>query len=480
MEVKACNDRTKLHSLLLTGIPERSRFCRDHLRIFAGKTAGLITNVSTEVLLDRMRRLPKESSFEELQGFRDALSTRNWFRTSHRFLDDRERLEPFLYPSITNHSTFTFDARQVLNRTVGRDVYDEWQSQGNLILNDLMSYLNHPSIARLIDDEFDLYKHHFQPHRAKAAMGFRRNMMYSLVQQMVRQDPGYYAVNASCRSEPHWRLITYPYVTKDSEEGQQLGFLHVDINVCEYVKHGTGRDQLTSSVSLDDETADGCTVLVPRFHHRCKEWVERVRARGHDIAGATTPAKNLYLPEDVASFGPKVPFPCAAGGVRITDPAIIHGATAEVQRRRRLIFPWHTRIQEDHEQLEIPGQHTWSELAACHRDMVAPLRGVSGNAVAHSRPKDRFPAAVQMTSSSALSDALIGRRRWTDPEVIEERNVLLGSDDAAALRYIHEVRRRLMQDFVADFVKLERYERQEFGVNSFFVCRDNLNEIMSE
>ena len=41
-----------------------------------------------ELLLDRMRRLPKESSFEELQQFRDAFSTRDWFRTSYRILDD--------------------------------------------------------------------------------------------------------------------------------------------------------------------------------------------------------------------------------------------------------------------------------------------------------------------------------------------------------------------------------------------------------
>jgi ABC-type microcin C transport system permease subunit YejB len=95
--------------------------------------------------------------------------------------------------------------------------------------------------------------------------------------------------------------------------------------------------------------------------------------------------------------------------------------------------------------------------------MIAPLRGVSGNAVAHSRPNGQFPAAVQMMSSSALSDILIGQRRWSDPEVIEELNVVLGSDNAAALRYIHEVRVRLM----------ERYEQQEFGTNSFFVCGDS-------
>jgi len=117
---------------------------------------------------------------------------------------------------------------------------------------------------------------------------------------------------------------------------------------------------------------------------------------------------------------------------------------------------------------------------ACHRDMIAPLRAVAGNSLSHSRPKSRFPAAVQMASSSALCDALIGRRAWTGPEVIEERNVLLGSDDAAALAYIQAVRRRLMETFSAGFEKLERYERQKFGTNSFFVCRDNLRDIMSD
>src|SRR5437764_462290 len=73
-------------------------------------TVTPVTWVAPTLPLDRMRRLPKESSFEKLQQSRDVFSTRDWFRTSYRILDDRERLEPFLYPSILSHSTFTFDA----------------------------------------------------------------------------------------------------------------------------------------------------------------------------------------------------------------------------------------------------------------------------------------------------------------------------------------------------------------------------------
>ena len=95
--------------LLLTGLPEGtlSQFCRDHLRIFCWQDCWTHYQRFKGILLDRMRRLPKETSFEELQCFRDALSTRDWFRIFHRILDDREQLEPFRYPSILSHSTFT-------------------------------------------------------------------------------------------------------------------------------------------------------------------------------------------------------------------------------------------------------------------------------------------------------------------------------------------------------------------------------------
>jgi hypothetical protein len=79
--------------------------------------------------------------------------------------------------------------------------------------------------------------------------------------------------------------------------------------------------------------------------------------------------------------------------------------------------------------------------------MTAPPRAVTGGPLSHSRPTSRFPAAVQMDISSALCDVLIGRRPWTDPQALEERDILLGSDDAAALQYIQEVRCRLIDNY---------------------------------
>ena len=118
--------------------------------------------------------------------------------------------------------------------------------------------------------------------------------------------------------------------------------------------------------------------------------------------------------------------------------------------------------------MEIPGQHTWQELSMYHTTMLPPTQGVGGNAAIHSRPKTRFPPAVHMPSSSALCDALIGRRPWTDPQVLEERDIVLGTDDELALKYIRKTRVRLMENFLYSSHILEQNERRMYGENSFF------------
>ena len=63
-----------------------------------------------------------------------------------------------------------------------------------------------------------------------------------------------------------------------------------------------------------------------------------------------------------------------------------------------------------------------------------------------------------MESSSALCDALLGRRRYTDPAVHREAQILLGDDDAAAMEYIQTTRAKLIDNYlklVEDTMELE-------------------------
>jgi hypothetical protein len=73
-----------------------------------------------------------------------------------------------------------------------------------------------------------------------------------------------------------------------------------------------------------------------------------------------------------------------------------------------------------------------------------------------------------MPSTSALCDILIGRRSWTDPQVLEERDIVLGADDVLALRYIRETTLKLVENYLQYFPILEHNERRMYGENSFF------------
>lgn len=195
-------------------------------------------------------------------------------------------------------------------------------------------------------------------------------------------------------------------------------------------------------------------------------------ARKEDSSGTTTNCTTQYRAEDQAQWGHPVPSPVPAYGLRISRPEIIHGSTNAGHRRRRVIYTWLTGIQEDHHTLDNPDALNWDEVAACHRDLEAPSKGVGGDRPTHSVPPFRFPASSYMESSYALGDALLGRRKWTDPEVLYQRDVLLGTDDRMAWVLVEKVRSKMLTRFLHHVRELEVLERKMFGSNSFFVSRD--------
>ena len=117
--------------------------------------------------------------------------------------------------------------------------------------------------------------------------------------------------------------------------------------------------------------------------------------------------------------------------------------------------------------LEIPGQHTWEEISQCHRDLVAPYRGVGGEVVTKDRPPFRFPAAISMESTSALCDALIGRRKWNNPIVIMEAHIVLGEDDVAAMDYVNRTRRKLVENYLKSVASMRAIEPLVFPDDSY-------------
>lgn len=64
----------------------------------------------------------------------------------------------------------------------------------------MFNYILKPEIFKLIEEEFDMYLYHLRDEQnGQKRWGWMRHMFYSLIQQLVRQDPVYYALIAAAQ-----------------------------------------------------------------------------------------------------------------------------------------------------------------------------------------------------------------------------------------------------------------------------------------
>ena len=111
-------------------------------------------------------------------------------------------------------------------------------------------------------------------------------------------------------------------------------------------------------------------------------------------------------------------------------------------------------------------------MAATHRDLVATGGTTSGQVNTNGFPPYRFLAAVAVRHISGLSDALVGQRRWDDPQEIVERNWLLGPNDEAAWKFVKGCRRRMKKTFRANMGLVRELEKEYYGENSFYYLHE--------
>ena len=452
------------------------KLCWHHLRPAVSHTVGLKTNgLKQPELISRAKFV-----YDNIHRLNDMLSDPTeslLFKESYRDPSTLNLHAPYRFPHInepTNPIISDEKAKQIFLRLRSEEEWNEWQTNGTIILPGLLDFLgDDPRIIKIIDDEFEMYEYHHAI-AERPTKGFLRNMFYSLIQQISRQSIEWYVIQVCCRPDHNPNLICYPYIGKSPKPGESTGFLHMDINLDKF--HGPNKEcysQLTSSLSLNDEKPDGCTLVVPGFHKHSLEWhTKRIERSNNAPNGTTTDALKGYLPEDRATYGAPVPTPCPRFGVRVTLPNIIHGSTNKGNEQRRVLYSWHTGIQPNQVELEREGQLDRNELATCHRELKAPTRGVGGDLVSFDRPQYRFPAAVLMQSSGPISDMLIGQRPPDDPFVIRDQHILFGDDEDAFNTLLMDTRTKLVNNFLEAWPLVESMERSRFGVNSFFYQRD--------
>lgn len=467
--------------------------CARHTKA-AATSVGLRTRFTADILRARLTTYARSRS--DSATLKIHLDTFNWFALSVRPRHPSEIRGVYKYdpPNAEGPTQFVPAVEEILmdlHQDSGEPISRTFDREGSVLLPTFTWWLtseeDRQSIIEMAHVEFDMYYWHFRKEYGNSgSLGWLRNMYHSGIQQLMRQDPEYYRSYVALRPDHQWRLVSYPYYAKFSKRGDSTFFRHIDINVEQYLKDGRGGNMIQGSVSLDHETEDMCTEVLARMHTHdsMKDWHQRVAARMPDKRAlgdwvSRVQDRKVWGPDDAKHFGTDFrPQPCPMGYARITSSLLPHGSTTMPDRDavRRTMLPWLVGIQANHTDMEVLEMGTWQEISVAHVALDAAPRSPSGKPNVYGGIPYRFPASLPLIIPSPLSQALVGRTRWDIPDVMWERDTVLGKDTQKYQSWLKQWRRKATVAYRQHFLAVQRLEKELYGEKSFFFHRGDTNE----
>lgn len=479
--------------------PKSPNVCYRHARKFGGDIGLKVNQGDTWAILNKILYCVNHSDTEQMfENFQRTQQAWLWWRANcrtevpadvlglNKYFPTMQKYAPETFFSLpggrTGHNfiaiTKALGCLQDFAKTE-LDAKGTFTSTGTL-----QAHLEQSRLLYLFRVEFDMYCWHLRPQNVE--MGWQRNQFYSLAQQAIRQDLGYYLLNVICRPDNKMWLVTSPYYVKYQHPGESVYFRHLDFNLQDLADYGRGQNQWQGTLSLDDEDENNCTIMCTGMNSidKLKTWANRIVARKGELSTSfVTAVTDSDLTKDdlkvlKASWTPQ---PCTAGAIRISSPLLPHGTNkGAATKKRRTVFNWYVGLLEDHQFAEVAAGPTFDEISAAHRNMTVPPKTPSGFAYQFGYPKAGFPALVTLNGIGPIEDCLVARRKYSDYEVVSEMHKLLGQefekeDRVKAIeRYIADSRKKVVDKLygrngeVSLWSKMVEQEMRAYGKNSFF------------
>jgi hypothetical protein len=465
---------------------EGDAVCFQHSKNVASMIGLQTRSLNAITVRERLRRYHEAILENAVGDLKAGQKTYVWFRMTDRPSRPSDRLGPYkLMPKATNAFTIDVADQARLCTYLGIDG-EEWDRAGSVVVDCFDWWATEKytgarvtligrTILEVVLEEFEMYHAHLRLINNKPNYGWLRNMFYSLGQQVMRQDPKYFAIYCALRPDRNINLVSYPYYAKYAHKGDNTFFRHIDVNIGQLASLGRGANMIQGTVSLDNESPDDCTQILPGMHKHIKEWDEVLTARGLSSASLVHRIESrMFTPEDEKRFDTKwTAQPCQRGQVRVTLPHLPHGACGPAKGVRRTMLPWFCGLQDDLETLEVIESGTWSELSVAHRDMVAAPLSPSGLANRYGAIPFAFPAAVELGGLGALSDALVCRQRHDKYAVVSEKRLLLTGAKADVDAYLDRWRKAAVNRVCEAFELVKEAEMEKFGEKSYFYRKAN-------
>jgi hypothetical protein len=333
-----------------------------------------------------------------------------------------------------------------------------------------------PGLQKLVAEEMAMYRHHNR--QEDTSTWALNDCIYSVTQQLMRQDVSSYALHVGVRPDKCWRLCSYPSHAKCVPKCRAVESMSVDINIHKFYLEGRGRSMVMSHSALVSEDDRGGLVMARAVYRSSREWAAQLEKKGLELTGPVHHLTPEYLPLDMLKLlncGLRK-VEAAFGDTIFHRPAVPYGTSGKVNGTMVWASPCYVAVQDDYETLEFPESITWSELSAAHRDMISPKNGPTGEPLTQGVIRCAFPASVSLTGLGPLSEALVGRQRWFASDVIDQRNQLF--DPKHSQRFIDDWRAVAAKKALEAFANAELIERHVFGDNSYYyqkevAARDN-------
>ena len=187
------------------------------------------------------------------------------------------------------------------------------------------------------------------------------------------------------------------------------------------------------AVILEGITGTGLLSL-PKIHKYLSKWNKRVKYR--------TPANErekgqIFIPEDLDidpldmdHFNTRwESFNSQAGDMHFMHGLLPFIHKGPCESNVSVLFSCLMRIKDNGFDLEYPAYGTVWDVTSALRKQTSVVRCETFlESLGEDVYTGKFPPSLELTGLGAISDALVGRRDWEDPEVVGEVERLLGDN----------------------------------------------------
>jgi hypothetical protein len=220
--------------------------CFSHSKMLGSHLGLQIKHLNDAALRERLMIIYDRRN--DLGKLKTDTSTYFWFRLANRPVRPSDAMGVYRF----RHSetpAFQFSSDNALGPDHAQ-IKQQFLETGSVVVPGMFSWwwtqkiillgIEEKCIADVVPAEFDMYRHHLREINRKENYGWLRNMFHGIGQQLMRQDPFYYAHYTALRPDGAWRLVSYPYYAKYALFGDDTFFRHIDVNIPRLLESGRG------------------------------------------------------------------------------------------------------------------------------------------------------------------------------------------------------------------------------------------------